>query len=401
MTTDRPRTIGRAIKRRTVMIAAALVLVGAVVVAALTVFTNDPVGGAGPAPTAPHQPGSHPATTVDPPTTSTAPPTTAPVVPAAQLQPPVTTDPSAPALVLPQGQDQGDPFLLDTGNQYYLYTSQATPNGANVPVVSGTTVGNWGAVIDALPTLPSWVQSGFTWAPDVHRFGSTYVLYYTAAVAGTSPSMQCIGDAVGPSPTGPFDAGSAPFICQTGNGGSIDPRVFTDADGSNWMVWKSDENIGGSTTPTGVWTSRLSPDGLTLVGSPTKILAPDEPWQGTIVEAPDLVLVGGKYWLFYSANWFDQPAYGVGVASCAGPQGPCQDLGNQPLVSSNQQGEGPGEESVFIGNNGVWLLYNPWRSYAPSELTPPRPVAIARIGFGPFGPYLGQMSGSLAAGLSL
>ena len=52
---------------------------------------------------------------------------------------------------------------------------------------------------------------------------------------------------------------------------------------------------------------------------------------------------------------------------------------------------------MFIGHNGVWLLYNPWRSYAPSLPTPPRPVAIARVGFGPFGPYLGQMSGSLAA----
>src|ERR1035441_2620621 len=43
-----------------------------------------------------------------------------------------TTDPSPPALVLPQGQDEGDPFLLDTGDQYSLYTSQSTPNGANI-----------------------------------------------------------------------------------------------------------------------------------------------------------------------------------------------------------------------------------------------------------------------------
>jgi beta-xylosidase len=196
-------------------------------------------------------------------------------------------------------------------------------------------------------------------------------------------------------------AQSNPFICQTASGGSIDPRVFTDADGSNWMVWKSDENIGGSATPTNIWTSRLSADGLTLVGSPTRILAPDEAWQGTIVEAPDLVLVGGKYWLFYSANWFDQPVYGIGVASCAGPQGPCQDLSTQPLVSTNLQGDGPGEESVFVGRNGIWMLYNPWRSYAPTGITPPRPVAIARIGFGPFGPYLGDMTGTVASGLGL
>jgi beta-xylosidase len=393
MTSDRPGTTDRTISRRTLYALGALVAVGLVVAVVLAVFANDPVGRAGPVPATHHHFRLSPTTT----TTTTTKATPAPSDPA----PPATTNPSAPALVLPQGQDQGDPFVLTVGHRYYLYTSQPSFAGANVPVASGTTMGNLGPVTDALPTLPAWAQSGFTWAPDVHRFGSSYVLYFTAGVNGSNPTMQCIGDAVGTSPTGPFVAQPNPFICQTTSGGSIDPRVFTDADGSNWMVWKSDENIGGSATPTNIWTSRLSADGLTLVGSPTRILAPDVAWQGTIVEAPDLVLVGGKYWLFYSANWFDQPVYGIGVASCAGPQGPCQDLSTQPLVSTNLQGEGPGEESVFVGQNGIWMLYNPWRSYAPTGITPPRPVAIARIGFGPFGPYLGDMTGTVASGLGL
>ncbi|HEY2563970.1 MAG TPA: glycoside hydrolase family 43 protein [Acidimicrobiales bacterium] len=395
MTSDRPRKTDR-IRRPTMYAFGALVIVGLVVLVAVTVFTNDTVGGAGPVPGPQHQVRVDPSTTTSTTTTTTTP---APV-PTDPL-PPVTTNPSAPALVLPQGQDQGDPFLLDVGNWYYLYTSQPSFSGPNVPVTSGAAVGNWGAVTDALPNLPAWAEPGYTWAPDVHRFGPSYVLYFTAVVNGTDPSMQCIGDAVGTSPVGPFVAQPDPFICQTGDGGSIDPRVFTDADGTNWMVWKSDQNIGGNTAPTAIWTSRLSSDGLTLIGSPTQIFAPDEAWQGTIVEAPDLVLAGGKYWLFYSANWFDQPAYGIGVAVCAGPEGPCQDMTSQPLVSSNLQGDGPGEESVFFGQNGVWMLYNPWRSYAPTGITPPRPVAIARIGFGPFGPYLGDVSGLSTGGTGL
>jgi beta-xylosidase len=386
MTSDRPGTTDRTISRPTLYAIGALVAVGLVVAVVLTVFTNDPVGRAGPLPTTHHHVRANATTTTPAPS---------------DLAPPATTNPSAPALVLPQGQDQGDPFVLTVGHRYYLYTSQFSSSGPNVPVASGTTMGNLGPVTDALPNLPAWAHSGFTWAPDAHRFGSSYVLYFTAWVDGSNPTMQCIGDAVGTSPTGPFVARSNPFICQTASGGSIDPRVFTDADGSNWMVWKSDENIGGSTTPTNIWTSRLSADGLTLVGSPNRILTPDEAWQGTIVEAPDLVLAGGKYWLFYSANWFDQPVYGIGVASCAGPQGPCQDFSNQPLVSTNLQGEGPGEESVVVGRNGVWMLYNPWRSYAPTAITPPRPVAIARIGFGPFGPYLGDMTGISPSALGL
>ncbi len=336
----------------------------------------------------------------DPTTTTSSPSGTTSSLAADMLQPPATTTPDTPALVLPQapqGQDQEDPVILHTHGRYYLYTSQSALSSINLPVTSGTGVGAWGPVTDALPTLPAWAAPGLTWAPEIHQFGSTYVLYYTAIVAGTQPAIQCIGDATSSTPTGPFVAQPNPFICQLQDQGSIDPRVFTDANGTNWMVWKSDNNANGSTNPTAIWTQPLSANGLQLLGSPTQIFAPDEPWQGTIVEAPDLVESGGQYWLFYSANWFNQPQYGIGVASCAGPQGPCHDLSDQPLVSSNLQGIGPGEESVFIGTSGVWMLYGPWRSLSPAA-TPPRPVAIVRIGFGPLGPYIGTTLTSVPPG---
>ena len=137
------------------------------------------------------------------------------------------------------------------------------------------------------------------------------------------------------------------------------------------MLWKSDQNIGGSTTPTKLWSQRLTADGLGLTGSPADLMGPDEPWQGTIVEAPDMVEVGGTYWLFYSGNWFNQDAYAIGVARCRGPAGPCADTTPQPLLSSNVQGAGPGEESVFSDGSGVWMLYSPWHSSVPLVQIPP------------------------------
>ena len=137
-----------------------------------------------------------------------------------------------------------------------------------------------------------------------------------------------------------------------------------------------------------MWSQRLSADGAALVGSPSFLLSPDEPWQGTIVEAPDMVEVGGAYWVFYSANWFNQPAYAVGAARCQGPAGPCRDVSPGPLLSSNLQGQGPGEASVFHDGAGYWMVYSPWRSLAPLPDIPPRPVYITRIGIGPAGPYL-------------
>jgi hypothetical protein len=123
------------------------------------------------------------------------------------------------------------------------------------------------------------------------------------------------------------------------------------------------------------------------LGQPTAIFGPDEPWQGHIVEAPQLVLVRGSYFLFYSGGWFNQPGYSIGAARCAGPLGPCADTSSAPRLGSNAQGQGPGEESVFSNASGVWLLYTPFSSTLPLP-GPPRPVAMAHLGFGPSGPYL-------------
>ncbi len=309
--------------------------------------------------------------------------------PSAADRPPADPDPFSPGLVVSSHQDESDPVLYRIDDRYFLLTSGigGTP-AVNVPVASTTDFDVWGPVTDALPTLPHWAVPGYTWAPDLHQFGATYVLYFTAMVRGTSPAMECIGDAVGSAPDGPFHASRRPFICQRDQGGSIDPRVFTAPGGTNWMLWKSDQNIGGSTTPTKLWSQPLTADGLGLTGRAADLMGPDEPWQGTIVEAPDMVDVGGSYWLFYSGNWFNEAAYAIGAARCKGPSGPCADHSPLPLLSSDAQGEGPGEESMFDDPSGVWMLYTPRHSSVPLAEVPPRPVVITRIGFGVHGPYL-------------
>jgi beta-xylosidase len=299
-------------------------------------------------------------------------------------QPPATADPSSPGQLVPSGENRSDPFLLDAEGRYYLYTSGTTTIPfLNVPVSSTTDFKTWSPATDAMPQLPPWAAEPFTWGPDVHQFGSGYVMYFTGFLKLLDE--QCIGAATSWSPAGPFTAQPHPFICQSGLSGSIDPRVFTDSSGTNYMLWKSDQNAHGRSTPTTLWSQRLGPDGLSLLGSPSPLMSPDESWQGTVIEAPDLVEVNGVYWLTYAANWFNQPAYGIGVAWCAGPSGPCADLSDHPLISSNAQGQGPGEPSFYQDASGVWMLYTPLMSL-PGD--PPRPVYITRVGFTAAGAYL-------------
>src|SRR5580704_3422337 len=247
------------------------------------------------------------------------------------FEPPALSDPAAPGFTINSGADQPDPFMVQAGGTYYLFTSQdKVPQ--NVHVRSGTVVGRWGAPTDALPAPPPWAAPGVMWAPDVAQFGTHYMLYFTSQLAGVSPPTMCIGDAVSTAIAGPYLAAPTPFVCQQTLGGSIDPRVFVDAAGVPYMVWKSDQNARSDTTNTQIYSQPLSADGLHLLGQPTVIFEPDEPWQGHIVEAPQLVLVRGDYYLFYSGGWFNQPGYSIGAARCAGPLGPCADTAASPLL---------------------------------------------------------------------
>ena len=309
-------------------------------------------------------------------TTSTTAP---PPLPGSALADPATVSPTT-------WVDRGDPVMVSTGDQNYFYWTQPLPN-LNVPFQSQTAGGPWGPMDDALPTLPAWAAPGATWAPEVHRFGDRWVLYFAAGLA-SEPTIHCIGDAVSTTPAGPFLAGGQPLVCQTALGGSIDPRVFADPGGSAYLFWKSDQNVPPGYGPTELWSQPLSATGLALTGQAVAVYTAHLAWQGGLVEAPDMVVGGGAYWLFYSGGvGYFSPDYAIGVARCAGPAGPCTDPSTSPFLDGNQQGQGPGEESVYVAPSGDWLVYNPTCSTVNKI---PRPTAIVRLGFGPFGPYLAQ-----------
>ena len=80
-----------------------------------------------------------------------------------------------------------------------------------------------------------------------------------------------------------------------------------------------------------------------------------------MVEAPDLVTSGGRYFLFYSGNSWNSANYAVGVATCTGPLGPCTKPLAQPILASTPGFDGPGGESVFADTSGsYWIAFDAW-----------------------------------------
>jgi hypothetical protein len=317
-------------------------------------------------------------------------------------QPAPTYTPSAPGIPIATANfDLPDPFILQENGTYYMYLSSAYGNNTqNIPLLIGGP-GHWSTnSIDAVPQLPAWAVGDpgvdqLTWSPAVYKFGDLYMMYLAPQILGSDPTQHCIAIASSPSPTGPFYVSPVPFVCQGALGGDIDPEVFDDPNGPDgpyqpyYFIWKSDNNSTPGDGIPSIWAQPLSNDGFSLEGQPVRIFQPDEAWEMPLVEAPQMALSPSKaVWMFFSAGeGFFTPNYGMGAVRCVGPLGPCNDPLPGPLLTSNDQGPGPGEETYFVGPDGSdWLLYSPVHTGDAFEVF--SPVEAARIGWNSAGPFV-------------
>jgi len=264
--------------------------------------------------------------------------------------------------------DFPDPSVLPVGRTFHAYGTQG--GGKNVQTLTSTDLVHWRPGPDALPDVGSWASAGNTWAPEVIAVGGRYVLFYVARA--NAAGKQCIGRAIASSPAGPFrDASSGPLVCQAALGGSIDPNPFRAPDGSLYLYWKNDGNCCGR--PVHLWGQRLSADGARLVGRPVALMTNDQAWQGNLVEAPEMVAHGRGFVLFYSANDYASPLYGIGYANCRAPLGPCTDRSTKSIIASNLVAAGPGHCFPLVRPGGrAYLLYHAWPPAAVGSSSPGR-----------------------------
>lgn len=294
-------------------------------------------------------------------TTSTTVATTSTSAPGGTTTTTTPPSPTLPTLDIRSAaltEDSPDPAVLRVGDTWYAYSTQVL--FVKVPVRTSTDLVTWSAPGEALPDLPAWADFGANWAPSVVEAGDgTYVLWYAARdkVSG----RQCVSRAVATDPAGPFvdELADAP-VCQLTLGGSIDPHVFTDTDGSRWLYWKSDENALGK--PTHLWAQRLSANARSLSGSPTRVLSQTATWEAPAIEQPSVTRVGDDYYLFYSGGWWESMGYGVGIAVGRSPTGPFTKLtGTKPWLASAAGMKGPGALDVFEGPDGaLWAAFHAW-----------------------------------------
>ena len=107
---------------------------------------------------------------------------------------------------------------------------------------------------------------------------------------------------------------------------------------------------------TPILAQRLAPDGTSLIGERVQVLENDLPWEGHLIEGPWVTNQAGRYWMFYAANDFTNPAYGIGVAMADDLLGPYRKQA-EPLLRSTGEWLAPGHASVAPGLDGQPQLF--------------------------------------------
>lgn len=262
------------------------------------------------------------------------------------------TRPPVEAVRLPE---TSDPFVVAADGAYFVYGSN---NHLRAPITRLTDLSRPYSLteknsltVEGMPTKPAWTASSTQlWAPTVERFGSRWIMWFSAdRINAPDPSNpQCIGRAIAPSPNGPFAPEPSPVHCGINGHGALDPNVFTDAWGQRWLL------VAFGNTETPIHSIPLDADG-NFSGYPTAILGRRHPWEYHFIENPSMVYdrVQNNYLLSYSAGRWWEPGYSTGIARCASPTGPCTSDPSGPWISSSNGRSGPGGLSFFQDHDGA------------------------------------------------
>jgi hypothetical protein len=261
-----------------------------------------------------------------------------------------------------------DPQIALFDGVYYIYPTTdgfANWTSTTFSVFSSTNLVDWtdrGVILD-LPRDLTWA-TGHAWAPTITRVGSTYYFYFCAD--------QQIGVATASSPTGPFkDALGHPLIATTAYGTqSIDPYLFTDDDGTNYLYFGSGTN--------GARVVKLGADMKSLVGTPANITPSGA---SGVVEGTLMFKRNGTYYLQWSEGDTRNATYQVAYAKAQAPMGPFARLG--VILSQNPTLGilGPGGNTVLAipGRDEYYVVYH--RFQIPGGDGTHRETCIDRMSF--------------------
>ncbi|MBP2158110.1 MULTISPECIES: glycoside hydrolase family 43 protein [Asticcacaulis] len=249
-----------------------------------------------------------------------------------------------------------DPAALVVGDRVYLYVGRdvSDDNKYRMPdwlAYSSADMTHWqshGTVLK--PTDFKWARSDAYASQVVEKDGKFY--FYATAKHNAPDTAMAIGVAVADSPTGPFtDARGTALITNAmtpeakHDWSDIDPTVFTDDDGTSWLMWGNEK----------CFIVKLKANMIELDGPVREVALPH------YTEGPWLHKRGGLYYVTY-ASWDkgDDGEY-ISYATAPSVQGPWTYRGQLTGKAENSSTIHPAiidfkGQSYFFYHDGGWTI---------------------------------------------
>ena len=271
-----------------------------------------------------------------------------------------------------------DVTIYVQGSKYYLTGSKGGSSGpAGFALLESKDLKTWSVPAESNDSLGmiltkgdhTFGTKGF-WAPQILKDKNTYYMTYTAdeqTVLAQSTSL------VGPysqKKVGPID----------GSEKNIDSYIFKDTDGT-YYLYSVRFNQGNYlyAAEFDLKSGTIKPQTLTRCFDQT------QPWEATpaypsapIMEGPTVIKLKTKYYLFYSANHFQNIDYGIGYAVADSPYGPWVKYKNNPIIHRSIVGEnGSGHGDLFEGIDKQ--LYYVYHIHYSSDKVSPRRTRIVPV----------------------
>lgn len=222
--------------------------------------------------------------------------------------------------------DMADPTVIKIGDNFFA-TGTSSEWAPHYPMFTSKDLVNWEQIGYVFDKRPEWTSSSF-WAPELFYHNNKVFCYYTAR--HKSDNISYIGVASADTPYDEFiDHG---IIIEHGSE-AIDAYIYND-NGQLYISWKA---YGLDPRPIELVGSKLSNDGLTLVGEPFTMLIDDE---GIGMEGQSHLKIDDYYYLIYSAGGCCGPRsnYDVRVARSKSFEGPYEKYeGNPILMGGNDE----------------------------------------------------------------
>jgi GH43 family beta-xylosidase len=286
----------------------------------------------------------------------------------------------------------GDPhvFYDETEDKYFM---TGTHTGLTFSLWESTDLTTWSTGTQIFDSSKvAWGEFGGgkgLWGAEIHKRGATYYLYYSSwKIGATSPR---IGVATATDVYGPYTDKGEPLF--DFGYSAIDNHLFTDTDGVSYMYYVRDalDNVVEGVRESHIYAVEMNADFISTKDASEAhfLIRPDQIWErisgGTDwkwVEGCWMHKQGDKYYLFYSANRYDEVHYAIGYAVSDSPFGPFVKSENNPVLKTvAAELSGPGNNSFFYSKDGRELLTAYHMHTNPANPSGNRYVNIDRVGF--------------------